>query len=215
MKYFLTLISLLVLVSCSKDDDNSEPPLNGTGLTLGGTTYDIQSGAIEDYGTDDYLEEGFNHTNYDFFLVDFEDIFDTPDSYAFLYAELFSGGNEFTPGTYTFASESTDPSSLEGDNFFVTGTFEMYEGESFIGGYLVVDGDITVVENGALDYTLTFDVTVMEYDLVSEVLISGSETDINFSFRDEDGFDYFDMTTSGARFSDTIIDQIRKQKKHQ
>ncbi|GAA3508184.1 hypothetical protein GCM10022393_18560 [Aquimarina addita] len=139
----------MVLSSCSKDDDGDDGVAAEGTIVVDGTTVNIASSIIEDYGS----FEGFY--NYDFILTGA-----SGNEPYILYFELFSpveeGDEEFKTGTFQYTSdESPTEAIFYFNNVFISKGDEI-QNET---GRSATSGTITVSGSGS-NYKVIVDVTL-------------------------------------------------------
>ncbi len=157
--YSMLAFGLLTTVSCTDDDNTPAPtPLPEDAVAYNGKNYDIDNGAVIDWGTWE------NHYNYDFFLTDGEMDFENETAIGatvMIYAELWSPGTEsFSTGTFTFDNSG----DTDGKRFFETTLVVMDTNNN---GELDEDDDQLTVKAGTIkvagsdaDFTVEMDVTL-------------------------------------------------------
>jgi len=220
--YFKTIllsISTLILVfstSCGGDDDTS---ITNT-FSFEGNNYSVDEGEIYDYGAVNYVDGGSEtHYNYDFFTFEGNlDVQNESFNGSFIiYVELLSAGTaDFQPGTfsYIFPSESSE---VDGVNYFeyadmlIDGNGDNDVEDLEDPYYIVFDGTIEVVDNGNDNYTLTYDLDIIEYNEETESFVEGSETELEFSATID--YDYFDVSENIASRSRGLKKGLTKRNK--
>lgn len=178
-------------------------------ITLDDVNYTFTHGLIEDYGAYNPIDEGdATHYNYDFILADAEmdaenSEFGTGTTIG-LYIELFSGStSSFEPGDFQYIAldEGIGAEDIEGLSFFEILQVGLLDSSGLpTKGWQATDGTVSVVENGELDYTLTFDVTMIEYDLEAGEVVNGGEI-LEFEISFQGVFGYSDYSDDGGRIS--------------
>lgn len=181
-------------------------------ITFEGESYQLIDGSVLDYGPTS-LTSVDSHYNLDFVTTDgvlewdadMEDYMSDSWSFA-IYCELFSNGKSFEDGTFSFVDEDDLETGVEGKKVFAqsliavdgNGNNVLFESEDDIANdkyYMVTDGTIRVIEDGD-EYTLMYDVTVVELDYDSEEPI-GEEFSLAFSYTGV--YKYADVSARSAR----------------
>lgn len=158
----LTVLLLIFLGSCSKDED--EPKEAQNALTFDGVSYTMVDGIVEDYGHGFLFDNGSSpHYNYDFSLFDgevtlIEGGYTSVGVSIEVYAELFAPGEEFSAGTFSYVDEETaTESDVEGKYIFADASVTIVPDTGSDVDYEAVGGSITVSGSGTTDYTIEFD----------------------------------------------------------
>jgi len=197
----LASISLLLFFTSCGDDDSGDNGMNQETptFTFDGNGYTIDGGEVYDYGAVNYVDAGdASHYNYDFVVydgtVDVQN--QTFDGSFFVYAELLSSGTgSFQPGTFTFVLPQ-EASEVAGMNYFAIAdlAFDANQNNSVEDAedqyFIAFGGTIEVTDNGNNNFTLTYDLDIVQFDLANENFVEGSETSLEFSVTTD--FAYFD-----------------------
>lgn len=175
--------------------------------TIDGQSYDFKAGVIDDFGVDDLFGLGFSHRNYDFSIVNFQDLGTLPNEYALIYSELFAAGNSFEAGVFTFNNLLGDANLLNGEDFFVNASFSLVENNEIKEAYVAIGGSITVSGDDPSNYSISYELTLQEIEVINEdeIILTGQPFSFSFNFKDPDGFDYFDE-------SGRMIQELNTQK---
>lgn len=169
----LSLIGILLLQSCGKDDEPAATP--GTGqLTIGDETYTLSYGYIEDYGSNgnDSFDVDITLTSA---AVDANTT--TLTNFSIVYLDLnTSVEGVLESGTYTFGEERDVKVMVAG---LVAGGVNVDSEGDFSGGqgFPAIDGTATVAVTGST-YTITFTLTG-ENDASASGTYTGSLEDLD------------------------------------
>ncbi|MCC9166928.1 hypothetical protein [Pontibacter harenae] len=185
---FRTLLCLLLagftFVSCSKDDDEDTTPSLNNQIEYNGTTYNIQTGIIEDWGSvglsdgdeDLYISnDNVTHYNYDVSITDgtlqanSDGELENVGATVFVYAELLSPGTtNFTTGTFSYIEYEDDLTQEQID--------AKYNNKSFFeDAYIVIDAN----GNGTLDAS---DASSIAYATGGTITVSGSNNNYTVDY---------------------------------
>jgi len=215
----------LVINACENSDGTNCEDVNVTinitnGATFDDFDFDITTTDVVDFGaTDfDYLSDGGTptHYNFDFILYDGELTDEGIESPFFVYSILLSPGtSNFQEGTFSVLFPQTE---AEAEGLFFTDYVEIsYDGNNNNSLYitdedleediffLAFDGSVEVIDNGGNNYTLNYDLEVVQIDLQAEDIIDDSETTFEFSITQD--FNYFVVSDANARTNSSILER--------
>lgn len=210
----ISALSIIWLTSCGDDSDEPTTDDDSTALNEGsfnGNSFAIDGGDVYEYGAVNFVDEGDpTHYNYDFVIYDgtVNRQTDTFSGTFVLYAELLSPGTaSFLPGTFNFIEDASLPDVA--DKYYFDYIEVVYDGNNnnsiedaedlFYGA---TGGSIMVVDNGGNNYTLTYDLNLIQVNQETGVPLAGSETTIEFSTTlDFEYYDERDVEPAAARRS--------------
>ncbi|MBV6646220.1 MAG: hypothetical protein KI790_12265 [Cyclobacteriaceae bacterium] len=152
----LLMTSVALFTSCSDDDETKK--LASGSFSFDGTTYDVNSGYIVDFGA------GSTHFNYDFYLTDGSVSLggfgvEVENETFELYLELYSNGTDgFTTGTFQYVPFGEDRTGL---NYFDQLDLELPNTADIAIASLIESGTVTVT-GSETNYTIDLDLDLTE-----------------------------------------------------
>jgi hypothetical protein len=153
MKIFTGILVLsLILVSCKKDKDKG--PTNY--FKVGGTTYELSTGILENYGTDPGYYEGYNldlTLITDGISVSAGDVWS--GSGKAIYFEIFSTSSAYLPsGTYDYDNTTSPSLTFSFDLSLYVLDLDFPDAGTPV---QIISGTVTVVKDGS-----TYDITLSD-----------------------------------------------------
>lgn len=178
----------------------------GVVFTFMGTEYSIDGGELYDYGPVNYIDSGDpTHYNYDFVVYDGA-VDQQNEAFVgsfFIYVELLSNGvSAFQPGIFEFALP-TESAEVDGVNYFEYAEMifdgnqnnSVTDSEDLV--YVPFGGTIEVIDNGNDNWTIAYDLNIVQIDIDSDSLIEGSETVLQFTTTSN--FHYFNENDAARK----------------
>ncbi|WP_430814792.1 hypothetical protein [Carboxylicivirga sp. RSCT41] len=173
--YTFVFLSVVMVLSCSKDDSDKQPVPDNKALIVNGTAYELSQATITYEGLDP-LNEGHQ---YELTIVsasfDMERGTGTGEG---LGLTIITAGKEIVEGTYTFDGDPARTLNSFSAYVVVDFNIETWERKHF---FVVTSGTVNITQDGIHNYTVNMSVKADDIDDDDNIITSNNTITVNYS----------------------------------